>query len=381
MGLIRYIWEAASFPFILVGDNLLLRGSLERNELKLENCLSFGRLRPATYCEIAIRDHFAVLDSNAIEAVQFAVGVGAAAGLGWATIELMLGGLNKYLQMKSLVVALSVWLGTSPVWSYSITSDYLAMEIFGSVFFLGSLYLQVKAIVTENPSLFIGALLCAAAATAWHERFIAAWFCTACAAFVIRRHVNSRSTMALVVACFGGLTLLYFALRWKSGTTYLIGFGGETKSSLDSFLTTRSMSRSLFTAVISLSPIHTENYFFLGARTTTYVALLSSVIGVCLAFWSLRFVARHVKARGDLNTRPQRAKWAIFLGNYMLLLTFIGSVEERLELRWLAVFVFFGLRSIGRGWSIGWCIRALECVSSPRARRGFGPAGLACAGT
>ena len=332
---IRFFMTAFRYESLTVGDNYRLRQALAAEQLSLSNCVLFGRMRPLTYCDIAARSSLKLLDSNVVNALIFTCGVGSAALLGFKIVN-QLCGQRVFSQRQSFVLfATTTFIAFSPVWSYSITSDYRVMELAGTSFFLASLYFQLLAASEGRNTALLLAVFSGIVATAWHERFIVSLFSITVLSIVVPKLTAERSRRTFFWVTPVAAILGFLTLRFLSSSAAVVGFGGESATQWRSVASTTSVARFIFTLALFGSPSHLDNYYFVGTRETLLGAAPYALAGCCacvVAGWQV--IRRTNEAKFRLGR--QASSILILILNLGALAVVTATVEERIELRWVA---------------------------------------------
>lgn len=340
-GFLRYVISRSQVPFSGAGDNLLLRDFMKEGGLDWPKCLTAGRFRPATYCDLLVQKRLGVFDNAAVEALVFSALVAVVVVVGWLIAEVLLerrlikGDHSWLIGLSVLTVAFS------PVWSYSVTADYANMELFGTAFFLLAVLFQCRAVKGAGGAHdVVLAIAFASISVLWHERYVVALVSVAVSLplFFESRHCSPTRARVLRLgppAVISAVLLAYASARFLAESAPLVSFGGESATTMSSFLSVSSLGRLLLALVLMLSPVHFSNYMFEGGLTTPTLvgpAVFSAVALTLVLVWPLFW-----QAYSGLPRR--RGSWAatkVLLVNFALLALVVSSVEERLELRWLA---------------------------------------------
>lgn len=342
-GMSRYSITRLRFSFSGAGDNLLLRDYFDRGGLDWPGCISVGRFRPATYCDLVLQFRSGLFNNPTVEALVFSLTLSTCVVVGWQICEVLIG--QPFISRKNttFIIPSIGLICFSPVWSYSLTSDYANMEMFGNMFFLLSILFQIRALSMRHCRALVWATLFALSATLWHERFIAALVgCCVVATLTLRPKSAIRDTrrMAATLSVIApiALTVTYLAGRWLSSDAAVISYGGESATSLSSLVSVTAFGRMILAVGLSLSPVHFANYYYVDGGFQTPVLVAPAVFAaVSFCLYVVAPLIRSAVQPGRYGSVEARGALQTLLLNLGPLTLFLGSVEERSELRWFAV--------------------------------------------
>ena len=340
-GFLRYVISRSQVPFSGAGDNLLLRDFMKEGGLDWPKCLVAGRFRPATYCDLLVQKHLGVFDNAAVEALVFSALVAAVVVVGWLIVEVLLE--RRLIQRDyAWLIGLSVFaVAFSPVWSYSVTADYANMELFGTAFFLLSVLFQCKAVKGAGGAHdVVLAIVFASISVLWHERYVVALLSVAVSLSLFLEPRNRAPTQARVLrfgpaAVIFAVLLAYASARFLAESAPLVSFGGESATTMSSFISVSSLGRLLLALLLMPSPVHFSNYYFEGGLTTPTLVGPAVFSAAALTVVLVRPLFGYAYS-GLARRRRSWAATRVLLVNFALLALVVSSVEERLELRWLA---------------------------------------------